>query len=96
MSELQRLIKRLSPDAPAIHRQDAELAGATLATLYSHVVVLRSALEVLMNEQNGAPLLVRERQWTAAMRGCRAALDTSDPDKDDHQRNASLCTDGCA
>ena len=38
------------------------------------VRVLRSALESLCDEQNGAPLSTREEEWKQAMDGAEAAL----------------------
>jgi len=37
-------------------------------------VRLANALESLADEQNGAPLLLREKQWTEAIKEARAAL----------------------
>jgi hypothetical protein len=49
-------------------------AEAELAAERERVRVLREALENLRDEQNGAPLCIREEQWTQAMDGAEAAI----------------------
>ncbi len=45
-----------------------------IVTLGQEVGRLREALECLVDEQNGPPLLGHERSWCAAMEKARAAL----------------------
>ena len=47
---------------------------AELTAELEKVGVLRSALENLCDEQNGAPLSTREEEWKQAMDGAEAAL----------------------
>jgi len=48
--------------------------GSELATLHARVAELAEALEALQDEQNGPPLVQREKHWNAAMEQADAAL----------------------
>ena len=59
----------------------AEKAEAALATEREKVRVLRSALENLCDEQNGAPLETHRDQWQLAMDEARLALVVTEESK---------------
>jgi hypothetical protein len=55
-------------------RDECATLERELATERDKVRVLRSALENLCDEQNGAPLCTREEEWKQAMDEARAAI----------------------
>ena len=62
------------PDLYEAAKSERDKATAELATEREKVRVLRSALENLCDEQNGAPLSTREEEWKQAMDKADAAL----------------------
>ncbi len=55
-------------------RARAALSDAPPAMADGHIHAAYEALQLLMDEQNGPPLLRREAQWNTAMTKARAAL----------------------
>lgn len=72
----REVAKRLQDAAPhVVTQRDLYLeAAATIAALEARVERLLDALGELHDEQNGPPLIRREKQWQAAMDKAVAAL----------------------
>ena len=82
-SEVLTLKVEIADDAIALRdmMRERDAAEAALATEREKVRVLRSALENLCDEQNGAPLETRRDQWQLAMDEARLALVVTEESK---------------
>jgi hypothetical protein len=82
-SEVLTLKVEIADDAIALRdmMRERDAAEAALATEREKVRVLRSALENLCDEQNGAPLETHRDQWQLAMDEARLALVVTEESK---------------
>jgi len=60
-------------------RHKLAAAEATASRQAKEIGELRKALQNLMDEQNGPPLIKREPRWQVAMSDARAALESTEP-----------------
>lgn len=72
-----RVLRFMTPENRAklkVVTADRDLAHHLLAIVRAELVVAESALEMLVDEQNGPPLLAHEDAWQEAMDHARAVL----------------------